>query len=250
MRLTNKVAIVTGAGRGIGRAIALTLAREGANLAITDIDVNTATAAAQEISGMEREAVAIKTDVTRSDQVSEMVRAVLEKFGAIDILVNNTGWDKVEPFIKNSEETWDKIININLKGPILCTRAVLDHMIAKNSGKILNIASDAGRVGSTGEVVYSATKGGVIAFTKALAREMARYKINVNCVSPGPADTPLLQEIASYNPKLVDALQRAIPFRRIAQPQEVANAVLFLVSNEADYITGQTLSVSGGLTMV
>jgi 2-hydroxycyclohexanecarboxyl-CoA dehydrogenase len=178
-----------------------------------------------------------------------MVQKTLSEFKVIDILINNAGWDKVENFVDSTEETWDKVIAINLKGPIQCFKAVLPHMISRQYGKILSISSDAGRVGSSGEAVYSACKGGIIAFTKTLARETARYKINVNCIAPGPTDTPIL-EIFADQPKILEGMKRSIPFRRLAKPEDIANAVAFFVSDEAEFITGQTLSVSGGLTMI
>ena len=250
MRMKDKVAIVTGAGRGIGKAIAQKLAAEGAKVAVADLLLDNAESTVREIQASGGEAMAIKADVTQAEDVAAMVETVQERYGQIDALVNNAGWDKVEPFLESTPETWDKVININLKGVFYTCQAVLPVMIRQGSGKIVNIGSDAGRVGSSGEAVYSATKGGVIAFTKTLAREMAKHKINVNVVSPGPADTPLFQEIAGYNPKITSALERAIPFRRLAEPEDIANAVCFFASDEAGYVTGQTLSVSGGLTMV
>ena len=180
-----------------------------------------------------------------------MVKTAIGTFGKLDILVNNAGWDIMEPFVKNAPELWDKVIAINLKGPIYCIRAVLDHFIDRKYGKIVNISSDAGRVGSSGEAVYSACKGGIIAFTKTLAREMARYQINVNCVCPGPTDTPLLAEMVKgeTGAKIVEAMKNAVPFRRLAKPEDISGAVAFLATEEAGFITGQTLSVSGGLTM-
>jgi 2-hydroxycyclohexanecarboxyl-CoA dehydrogenase len=165
--------------------------------------------------------------------------------------VNNAGWDIIEPFTKNTPEYWEKIIAINLRGPIFCTRAALDPMMERKYGKIINISSDAGRVGSSGEAVYSACKGGIIAFTKTIAREMARYQINVNCVCPGPTDTPLLAEITrgETGAKIIEAMTKATPFRRLAKPEDITGAAAFLASDEAGFITGQTLSVSGGLTM-
>jgi len=248
--MKDKVAIVTGAGRGIGKAIAQKLAAEGAKVAVADLLLDNAESTVREIQASGGEAMAIKADVTQAEDVAAMVETVQERYGQIDALVNNAGWDKVEPFLESTPETWDKVININLKGVFYTCQAVLPVMIRQGSGKIVNIGSDAGRVGSSGEAVYSATKGGVIAFTKTLAREMAKHKINVNVVSPGPADTPLFQEIAGYNPKITSALERAIPFRRLAEPEDIANAVCFFASDEAGYVTGQTLSVSGGLTMV
>jgi 2-hydroxycyclohexanecarboxyl-CoA dehydrogenase len=246
-RLDGKVAIVTGAGRGIGRGIAEKLAAEGAKVAAADVNEQTARETAQALDG---EAIGLRADVTSRESVAAMVSAVVERFGRIDALVNNAGWDKVGPFLQSNETDWEKVIAINLYGTLNCCKAVLPVMVNQGYGKVVNISSDAGRVGSSGEAVYSAAKGGIIAFTKTLAREMARYRINVNCVCPGPADTPLFAELGEDNPKLREALEKAIPFRRLARPQDIANAVAFLVSDEAEYITGQTLSVSGGLTMV
>ncbi len=181
-----------------------------------------------------------------------MMSEVIER-GRIDILVNCQGWDRFEPFVDSTEETWEKLIGINFKSVLRTTRAVLPHMISRGSGKIINIASDAGRVGSSWEAVYSGTKGAVIAFSKTIAREVARYKINVNVVCPGLTETPLLDAIRSQSEqttKIVEAITKATPFRRTAKPEEIAQAVLFLSSPAADFITGQTLSVSGGLTMV
>ncbi|RJQ31669.1 MAG: glucose 1-dehydrogenase [Peptococcaceae bacterium] len=249
MHLKDKVAVVTGAGRGIGRGIALELARHGSNVVVADMRYELAQEVAGEIKGMGQQALAVSTDVTLRTQVKEMVTKTLETFGRIDILVNNAGWDKIEPFVKSTEETWDKVIAINFKGVLYCVREVLDHMIERQYGKIISIGSDAGRVGSSGEAVYSGTKGAVIAFSKTLAREMARYKINVNVVCPGPSDTPLFAEIGQDNPKLVESLKRVIPWGRLGVPEDIAHAVAFLASDEAGFITGQTLSVSGGLTM-
>jgi len=251
MNLKEKVAIVTGGGRGIGRAIALKLAFLGARVVVADIREE---AAGETVSLLEEEGakgLALTIDITSLAQVEGMVRSALGAFGRLDILVNNAGWDKIEPFMNNPPELWEKIIAINLKGPIYCTRAALPPMIERQYGKIINISSDAGRVGSSGEAVYSACKGGIIAFTKTIAREVARHQINVNCVCPGPTETPLLEEIAAGETggKIIEAMIKAIPFRRLAKPDEIAGAVAFLASEEARYITGQTLSVSGGLTM-
>ena len=244
--LNEKVAIVTGAGRGIGRGIVEKLAALGARVVISDIDEGSAQETARDIGS---QAVGLRVDVTSKASVEAMVKEVMDHFGRVDVLVNNAGWDKVGPFLESDESDWEKVIAINLYGMLHCCKAVLPVMVAQGSGKVVNIGSDAGRVGSSGEAVYSATKGGVIAFTKTLAREMARYKINVNCVCPGPADTPLFAELGQDQPRLREALEKAIPWRRLARPEDIANAVAFLVSDEAEYITGQTLSVSGGLTM-
>ncbi|HEX7063700.1 MAG TPA: SDR family NAD(P)-dependent oxidoreductase [Bacillales bacterium] len=250
MRLEEKVVLVTGGGRGIGEAIARKLASEGAKVAVTDLDGQSAARTAETIRERGGEALAVKVDVTDLVSVETMIEEVQEKFKRIDILVNNAGWDKVEPFLKNVPEDWEKVIEINLKGVIHTCKTVLPLMIENGYGKVVNIGSDAGRVGSTGEAVYSATKGGIIAFSKTLAREMAKHRINVNVVCPGPAKTPLFQKVVDDNPKLGTALERAIPFRRLAEPEDIANAVCFFASDEASYVTGQTLSVSGGLTMV
>ena len=245
-RLEGRVALVTGAGRGIGQAIAIRLASEGARVAATDLDELTAQATAAEIGPG---AIGLKMDVTESVAVRAAMEEAERVMGPLDILVSNAGWDKVEPFLKSTEETWEKILAINLKGYLNCAKAVLPGMVERGHGRIVSIGSDAGRVGSTGEAVYSAAKGGVIAFSKTLAREMARYQINVNVVCPGPTDTPLFSEIAAGNPKLTEALTNATPFRRLTEPDEIAAAVAFLASDDAKFITGQTLSVSGGLTM-
>ena len=245
-RLDDKVVIVTGAGRGIGRGIVEKLAAEGARVVVSDVDEESARETAGAIGGG---AVGLRADVTSKESVEAMMAEVADRFGRVDVLVNNAGWDKVEPFLKSNESDWERVIAINLYGTLHCCKAVLPVMVEQEYGKVVNIGSDAGRVGSSGEAVYSAAKGGIIAFTKTLAREVARYKINVNCICPGPADTPLFAEIGEENPKLKEALQKAIPFRRLALPQDLANAVTFVASDEAGYITGQTLSVSGGLTM-
>jgi 2-hydroxycyclohexanecarboxyl-CoA dehydrogenase len=245
--LKGKVAFVTGGARGIGRAIVGRLAEEGVKVAIADLDGAAAETAAKEIGNG---AIAVHVDVTSTSSVNDGVAKVIAALGQIDILVNNAGWDKVEPFVKSTEDTWDKVLAINLKGPIRCARAVLDGMIERRTGKIISISSDAGRNGSSGEAVYSAAKAGLMGFTKTLAREVSRYAINVNVICPGPTNTPLFQEIAGGNPKLGDALAKAIPLGRLGEPTDLAGAVAFFASDDAGFITGQTLSVSGGLTMM
>ncbi len=249
---TGKAAIITGGARGIGKAICLTLAKQGADIAIADILEQDGKDTANEIQKLGRRALFVKTDLTKKESVDNMVEQVLQAFGKIDILVNNAGWDKIELFIKNLPELWDKVIDINYKHQIYTTRAVLDHMIGRKYGRIVNIASDSGRVGSTGEAVYSGCKGAVIAFTKTMARELARFNITVNCVSPGPAETPLTEEMKKeeFGGKVLSAMDKIVPLGRLATPQDIANAVAFMASDEASYITGQTLSVSGGLTMI
>jgi 2-hydroxycyclohexanecarboxyl-CoA dehydrogenase len=250
VRLQGKTAMVTGGARGIGAEIAAALAAAGAAVAVCDLD---GTAAAKTAAGLaERHGVraaGVPVDIADSTAVRAAVSRATAEVGPPDILVNNAGIDVIELFVDSAEETWDKIIAVNLRGTITVTRAVLDGMIERGAGRIIHIASDAGRVGSSGEVVYSATKGGVIAFGKALAREVARHGITVNSVCPGPTDTALLDQVAAYSQKLRDGLARAIPLRRVGVPTDIAPAVAFLASDEAAYITGQTLSVSGGLTM-
>jgi 2-hydroxycyclohexanecarboxyl-CoA dehydrogenase len=250
MSLEERTAFVTGAGRGIGRAIARALAREGARVAVVDIDGAGAVAVKDEIEAAGRRALALRADLTRRAEVEEAVRAAESGLGPIDILVNNAGWDRLEPFLESAEETWDRIINLNFKGLLYTCKAVLPGMVARGRGKVVNIGSDAGRGGSLGQAVYSGTKGAVIAFSKTLAREMARHKINVNVVSPGLTETRLLAECRERMPKVMDAVTRAIPWGRVGTPEDVAEAVVFLASAGSDYITGQTLSVSGGLTMM
>jgi 2-hydroxycyclohexanecarboxyl-CoA dehydrogenase len=245
--LSGKVALVTGAARGIGFAIAMRLAEEGARVAIADVNDHGAVEAAARIG---KATMGIRIDVTDTVSIATGVAAVVERLGPIDVLVNNAGWDKVEPFVKSEEATWDKVIALNLKGPIACARAVLDYMIERRSGKIVSISSDAGRVGSVGEAVYAGAKAGIIGFSKTLARELARYGINVNVVCPGPTNTPLFQEMSGGNEKLATSLIHAIPLGRLGEPEDLAGAVAFLASDDASFVTGQTLSVSGGLTMI
>lgn len=251
IRLDRKVAIVTGGAQGIGKGIALKLAQRGADIVIGDLNEEASAKTVKEIEKIGGRSLAVKTDVSDYPQCHSLIAKSLEVFGKIDILVNNAGWDRFEFFVDNDPSLWDRLIEINLKGPIYCSRAVLDTMIAANRGRILNIASDAGRVGSMGEVVYSGTKGGVIAFSKALAREVARNRITVNVVSPGPTETSLLSGMKSSpkGAKIMAAIERSIPLGRVGTPQDIGSAVAFLASDEASYITGQVLSVSGGLTM-
>ena len=249
-RMNGKIAIVTGAGRGIGRGIAEKLAAEGATVVATDVDEATATETAATLSdgALGGDALGLTCDVASRESVDTMVAAVRDRFGRIDVLVNNAGYAKVGPFVDSDPADWDRIIGINLYGVLHTSKAVLPIMVEQGGGRVVNLASDAGRVGSSGEAVYSAAKGGIIAFTKT-AREMARHQVAVNCVCPGPTDTALFASVTEDNPKLRDALIKAIPLRRLAQPADLANAVAFLASDEAAYITGQTLSVSGGLSM-
>jgi 2-hydroxycyclohexanecarboxyl-CoA dehydrogenase len=245
-KLHGKIAIVTGAGQGIGRGIAEKLAAEGATVVVTDVNETTAKETADAIGNG---AVGIRADVTSRESVDAMVVQVQRQLGRIDVLVNNAGWDKASPFVDSDPAHWDRVIAINLYGVLHTCKAVLPIMAEQGSGSVVNLGSDAGRVGSSGEAVYSAAKGGVIAFTKTIAREMARHQVNANVVCPGPTDTALFASMGGDNPKLREALTRAIPLRRLAEPSDLANVVAFLASDEASYVTGQTVSVSGGLTM-
>ena len=248
-RLKGKVAIVSGAAQGIGRAIAMRLAEEGARVAIADINDTVAAATAEEIRAAGGQALAVHLDVTSLDGAIAAADTVERELGPIDILVNNAGWDKVEPFVDNSVETWDRVIAINFRGPLNCCKAVVPRMQARGHGKIVTISSDAGRVGSMGEAVYAGCKAGLIGFSKTLARELARNNINVNVVCPGPTETALLKSAMAGGPKCSRPMAKTIPMRRLGQPQDLAGAVAFFVSADADYATGQVISISGGLTM-
>jgi 2-hydroxycyclohexanecarboxyl-CoA dehydrogenase len=244
--LAGKVVLVTGAARGIGAAIARAAAEAGATVALGDVAVASARETAAAIGAG---ALALGMDVSDVRSVRSAVERAEAQLGPIDVLVNNAGIDVIGPFLESDEATWERLWAVNLRGTLLATHAVLPGMLARGHGRIVNIGSDAGRVGSSGEAVYSATKGGIIAFTKALAREVARRGVTVNCVCPGPTDTALFEQVRAYDEKLHAALARAIPLGRLGRPEDVASAVLFLASDAADYITGQTLSVSGGLSM-
>jgi 2-hydroxycyclohexanecarboxyl-CoA dehydrogenase len=253
MDLQGKVALISGGGGGIGRAVALGLARAGANTAIADIAKDNAEKVKREVEALGVEAMACAVDLTKKVDVDRMVADMITRFRQIDVLVNCQGWDRLEPFVESDEETWEKLLAINFKSVLYTCRAVLPNMISHGGGKVVNISSDAGRVGSSWEAVYAGAKGAVIAFSKTIAREVARYKINVNVVCPGLTETPLLQAVRSQSEqtaKIIDSVTKATPFRRPAQPEEIAEAVAFLTSPAASFITGQTLSVSGGLTMV
>jgi 2-hydroxycyclohexanecarboxyl-CoA dehydrogenase len=231
----------------MGRAIAERLAVEGARVAVTDVDGESAAMTAAALDG----AAGFRLDITDAAEVSARIGEIAAALGPVDALVNNAGWDRMAPFLDTDEDLWDRIIDINLRGPIRMTKAVLPHMVERRAGRIVNISSDAGRVGSTGEAVYSACKAGIIGFAKTVAREMARHGITVNTICPGPTETPLLAAmVGEGHDKLIESLKRGIPLGRLGQPEDVAGAVAFLVSDDAGFITGQTLSVSGGLTMV
>ncbi len=243
--LEGKVVVVTGAGRGVGKAIAERLAEEGARVAVTDLDEKSAVSTAAALEG----AAGFRLDITDAGEVARRVDEIVAALGPIDALVNNAGWDRLAPFLDTDEDLWERLLDINLRGPIRMTKAVLPQMVERQSGRIVNISSDAGRVGSSGEAVYSACKAGIIGFGKTVAREVARHGITVNAICPGPTDTALLEEVAQGNEKVIESLKRAIPMRRLGRPEDIAGAVVFMVSDDAGFITGQTLSVSGGLTM-
>ncbi len=246
-----RAALVTGAGRGIGRAIAITLAKDARRVAVADLDQEGAEETATMIVGAGGRAHAVRLDVTDADSVRAGIDEARAQLGAIEILVNNAGWDELVPFLETDEGFWDRVIEINFKGCLRLTREALPAMVEAGWGRIVNIGSDAGRVGSSLESVYSGAKGGVIAFTKTIAREVARSGVTANTVCPGPTRTPLLEGMVSREggEKLIASLERAVPMRRLAEPEDIAAAVAFLASERAGYITGQTLSVSGGLTM-
>jgi 2-hydroxycyclohexanecarboxyl-CoA dehydrogenase len=246
MSLNHKLAVVTGAASGIGAAVAQKLAEAGATVIVADVQADKGETRAATLRSAGCKAQYLHVDLTDEQSIAAFADAVQNQFGAVDVLVNGAGWGKTHPFWEGTPEMWDRIIGLNFVGPMRLTKAVLPAMIQRASGRIVNIASDAGRVGSLGETVYSGAKGGLIAFTKSLAREVARYQINVNCVCPGPTDTPLM---AAVPEKVTEALKKAIPFRRLGQPDEVADAVVFFCGDQCNYITGQVLSVSGGLTM-
>lgn len=243
MRFDERVAVVTGGGSGIGLAVVERLATGGATVAAVDLQPMAAADAGAALS--------IPCDVSHRETVAEMVERVEAELGPISVLVNAAGWDRPSRFVDTEPSEWERVVAVNLWGPLLVTHAALRRMIAHDAGgAIVNVASDAGRVGSSGEVVYSAAKGGVIAFTKAVAREVARHHIRVNAVAPGPTDTPFLRAFTDGAEGLIDAMVRQTPLRRLAEPDDVAAAIAFLASDDARHITGQTLSVSGGLSMV
>ena len=242
---------MTGGGRGIGRAVALALARDGWSVGILDLDGATAVAVASEIAAGGGAATGVTADVTQPATLQAGVAAIERDLGPVEALVNNAGWDVLARFVEGPPELWDRVIAINLKGVLNATHAVLPGMIGRGRGRVVSIASDAGRVGSSGEAVYSACKAGVIGFSKALAREVARAGITVNCVCPGPTETAMLASVMSGEggEKVLAGMRRTIPLGRLGQPEDIAPAVVYLLSDGAGYVTGQVLSVSGGLTM-
>ena len=246
MKLTGKVALVTGAAQGIGKAVALLLARHGADIVVSDINLEKAEETAKEIESIGPKAMAIKVNVASLNDVERMVEAVLKKFGRIDILINNAGITRDKLILRMTEEDWDIVLNVNLKGTFNCTKAVVRHMAKQRSGKIVSIASVVGEMGNAGQVNYAASKAGVIGLTKTIAREFAKRGINVNAIAPGYIETPMTEVLSD---KVKEELKRLIPMERLGKPEDVAEAVLFLVSEESNYITGQVLNVNGGIYM-
>ena len=250
--LKNKVVVVTGAAGGIGRAICRRFIEEGAQVAAVDKDGTALAALVAELEGLGAAPLPVELDITDHGAALAAMAGVKDRLGRIDVLVNNAGWDLPMEFIESTPDFWSKVIAINLTGALNLHHAVLPHMVSDGGGAVVNISSDAGRVGSSGESVYSACKGGVIAFTKTVARECARHNIRLNVVCPGPTDTPLLQSFfgdGEYGQKIYEGLKRSIPLKRLGQPDDVAGMVAFMASDDARFITGQVISVSGGLTM-
>ena len=251
-RFEGEVVAVTGGGGGIGGALCRRFAAEGAKVAVLDRDAAAARRTAEAIEAAQGQALALACDITERPSVDAAVTAIGQAFGPLDVLVNNAGWDAFAPFLKTQPAQWENLIAVNLVGALHMHHAVLPSMVERRKGRIVNIASDAARVGSSGEAVYSACKGALVAFSKTLAREHARHGITVNVVCPGPTDTALFDGVkqgASNPEKLVAAFTRAIPLGRIGQPDDLPGAVLFFASADAAFVTGQVLSVSGGLTM-
>ncbi len=246
MKLSGKVALVTGAAQGIGRAIALLLARNGADIVVSDINLEKAEETAKEIRAIGPNAISVKVDVANLSDVERMVEGILEKLAKIDILVNNAGITRDKLVLRMTEEDWDAVLGVNLKGTFNCTKAVLRHMAKPRSGKIVNIASVVGEMGNAGQANYSASKAGVIGLTKTVAREYAQRGINVNAIAPGYIETPMTDALPE---KAKEELKKLIPMERLGKPEDVAEAVLFLVSEESSYVTGQVLNVNGGIYM-
>lgn len=251
-KFQGKTVVVTGGAGGIGSATCKRFAEAGAKVAVFDLSLEAANKVAEEIKAAGGQAAGFQCDITQRDQVDAAVAATTETLGPIDVLVNNAGWDIFKPFLQTEPAEWQKLIDINLTGALHMLHAVLPGMVERNAGQVVTIASDAARGGSSGEAVYSACKGGLVALSKTLAREHSRHNITFNVVCPGPTDTALLADVAegARDPeKLLEAFRRAIPLGRLGQPEDLAGAIVFFASDEASFITGQVLSVSGGLTM-
>ncbi|MBW1805017.1 MAG: glucose 1-dehydrogenase [Deltaproteobacteria bacterium] len=254
MRLQDKVAIITGAASGMGRSDALLFASEGAKVVVNDIHSDKIDEVVKEIEEAKGEAFGYKADVSNLEEVEAMVKETIDRYGKVDILVSNAGWDELRPFLHTDSDFWDKIFKLNLIGHMNVVKAVLPIMSKNKYGKIVTIGSDAGRMGNPMEAPYSAAKGGVIAFTKTIAREFGRANITANCVCPGITETPLAEEMISAIPekekalKMMETVKKVTPMGRLAQPEDVAGAVIFFASDDSSFVSGQVLSVSGGLT--
>jgi 2-hydroxycyclohexanecarboxyl-CoA dehydrogenase len=248
MEFQDRVALVTGGASGIGQAVVRGLAERGARVGICDLNTDGAEETAASVGNG---ALAVPMNVTDTASVAAGVAQAVERLGPPDVLVNAAGWDRIMRFLETDEAFWDQVIAINFRGVMATCHAVLPHMVERGSGAVVNVASEAGRSGSSGEAVYSGAKGAVIAFSKAIAREVARYGVRVNVVAPGVTETPFLQRnIDEGHGKLMDAIVNATPLRRMSTPEEVAEAIIFLASDRAAFTTGETLSVSGGLVMM
>jgi 2-hydroxycyclohexanecarboxyl-CoA dehydrogenase len=251
--MSNRVALVTGGGQGIGQGISKVLGGRGFRVAVADLNPETAQATARSITEAGGTAIAVTVDVSETASVQAAVKTVTDELGPVEVAVNNAGFDEFMRFLDTTEDFWNRILDVNFKGVLRVAQAVVPGMADRGWGRVVNIGSDAGRVGSSLEAVYSGAKGGIIAFTKTLAREVATKGVTVNTVCPGPTDTPSLRKFAGNSgqdgEKVIAGLTRAVPMRRLASPADVAAAVAFFASDDTSYITGQTLSVSGGLTM-
>ncbi len=252
MNLKGKTAIVTGGSRGIGRAIALRLAKDGANVAVLNLQADLGRKVAEEIRKFGVEALPLACDVTDYNTVKKSVESIHQEWGSIDILINNAGIDESRYFAETDEGLWDKIINVNYKSFLIASHVCIPIMLEQKSGNIVSLGSDAGRIGNPGEVLYCGTKAAIMASSKALAKELARHNIRVNCVSPGPVRTDLWNNLhaGEKGQKYSEAVTRVIPLRRLGEPEDVADVVAFFVSDDSRYLTGQVLSVDGGLTMI
>lgn len=253
VEMHGKTALVTGGARGIGRGIVVALTQAGANVAIADLRADVAEQTASEVAqATGARVIAVKTDVADLGDVRAMTERVLQEFGQIDALINNAGWDELKPFLQTTPDFWDKIIAINFKSVLNTCYAVLPHMVARRAGAVVSVSSDAGRVGSLGEAVYSGAKAAIIAFSRTLAREHARDHIRFNVVCPGPTRTPLVEEMQQqdFGSKILGRMAQYVPLGRLGTPEDIAPMVVFLASDAAAFITGQVISVSGGLTMV
>jgi 2-hydroxycyclohexanecarboxyl-CoA dehydrogenase len=252
MKLKDKVAIVSGGGQGIGEGIAIRMAEAGAKVGILDLNAETAAKVVGKIKSSGGEAVAKQVDVTNYEATKKAIDEIHQQFGSIDILVNNAGMDIMKPFLETNEEVWDKLIRIDYKSFLICTHICAKYMVEQKSGKIISISSDSARAGQMNECIYCGTKGAIITSSKGLAREFARYNINVNVISPGICETPLIQELkkTEKGAQIIDATTKMIPFRRIGQPSEIGDLAVFFASEDSKYITGQVISINGGQQMI